>query len=241
MILIFDYFETLLNTRSMDFNRGLKVLWEKYYSDKCTFDEIRVFGEEQFDHMLEYHAEGKEFPFVDEELPLYAEKFGGEVVTLSTDEEADFLMLCNEFEVNPVMDSFLRECSEKGVAMYVLSNSGFRGEALMTILRRFGIGKYFKQLWSSAEFGRIKPCKEFFELAINTALADNPEEKKEDIVFIGDMYETDVKGAYNAGIKAAWLNHKGEEDTENMVTYNITEMGMLKGVYNELQNYFRNV
>ena len=60
MILIFDYFETLLNTRSMDFNRGLKVLWEKYYSDKCTFDEIRVFGEEQFDHMLEYHAEGKE-------------------------------------------------------------------------------------------------------------------------------------------------------------------------------------
>lgn len=28
MILIFDYFETLLNTRTMDFDRGLKVLWE---------------------------------------------------------------------------------------------------------------------------------------------------------------------------------------------------------------------
>ncbi len=228
MILIFDYFETLLNTRTMDFDRGLKVLWEKYYSDKCSFEDIRAFGLEQFDHMLEYHADGKEFPFVADELPLYAEKFGGEVVSLSTDEEADFLMLCNEFEVNPVMDSFLRECSEKGVAMYVLSNSGFRGEALMTILRRFGIGKYFKQLWSSAEFGRIKPCKEFFELAINTALADNPGEKKEDIVFIGDTYESDVCGAYNAGIKAAWLNRKGEEDKKGIVTYNITEMEMLR-------------
>ncbi len=228
MILIFDYFETLLNVISMDFNRGLKVLWEKYYRDKCSFEEINAFGEEQFEHMLKYHAEGKEYPFVDEELPLYAEKFGGEVVSLSTDEEADFLMLCNQFELDPVVEDFLRECSEKGIPMYVLSNSGFRGEALMTILRRFEIGKYFRKLWSSTEFGRIKPCKEFFDLAINTALADNPGEKKEDIVFIGDTYETDVTGAYNAGIKAAWLNRKCEADPEKMVTYNITKTEMLK-------------
>ena len=28
MILIFDYFETLVHNKSMDFNRGLKVMWE---------------------------------------------------------------------------------------------------------------------------------------------------------------------------------------------------------------------
>lgn len=28
MILIFDYFETIVHNKSMDFNRGLKVMWE---------------------------------------------------------------------------------------------------------------------------------------------------------------------------------------------------------------------
>ena len=41
MILIFDYFETLLNSRSMDFNRGLKVFWETYYRDRCSFEEMK--------------------------------------------------------------------------------------------------------------------------------------------------------------------------------------------------------
>ena len=42
------------------------------------------------------------------------------------------------------------------------------------------IGKYFRKVWSSADFGRIKPCKDFFELAIQTALKDNPNEEDND-------------------------------------------------------------
>ena len=162
MILIFDYFETLLNSRSMDFNRGLKVFWETYYRDKCTFEEMKAYGEGLFEVLLSRHKDGYEYPFVREELPLYAEKFGGDVVPLSVEEEADFLMRCNDFELEKGTEEFLAECSKKRIPMYVLSNSGFRGDALMLILDRFGIGKYFNKLWSSAEFGRIKPCREFF-------------------------------------------------------------------------------
>ena len=46
MILIFDLFETLVEDLSMDFNRGLKPLWEEHYKDKCTFDEIKAYGED---------------------------------------------------------------------------------------------------------------------------------------------------------------------------------------------------
>ena len=60
MILIFDYFETIVHNISMDFNRGLKVLWERYYKDKCSFQEISNFGDELFEHMLKVHGEGKE-------------------------------------------------------------------------------------------------------------------------------------------------------------------------------------
>ena len=73
MILIFDFFETLLNIKTMDFNCGLKPLWEKHYKDKCSFEDICKFGEELFVFFQNMHKEGKEFPFVRDELPLYAE------------------------------------------------------------------------------------------------------------------------------------------------------------------------
>jgi putative hydrolase of the HAD superfamily len=227
MILIFDYFETLLNSRSIDFNRGLKVFWEDYYQDKCTFEDIKEYGEELFRVLLEKHKEGEEYPFVKEELPLFAEKYGGSKLDMSVAEEADFLMRCNDFEVDPAMSRFLDACSGRNIPMYVLSNSGFRGGALMEVLMRFGIGKHFKKLWSSADFGRIKPCREFFELAIKTALEENPSESRGNIIFIGDMYDSDVIGAHNAGIKAAWLNKNGGSDTERLAAFNLTSAEQL--------------
>lgn len=64
MILVFDLFETLVEDLTMDFNLGLKPLWEVHYKDKCTFDEIKAYGEELFLHMLDLHKQGLEFPFV---------------------------------------------------------------------------------------------------------------------------------------------------------------------------------
>ena len=125
-----------------------------------------------------------------------------------------------------------------GIPMYVLSNSGFTAEALSIVLERMGIRKYFKKIWSSANYGKLKQGGEFFEMAIEKDLYDNPEEKKEDIIFVGDTYNTDVKGANNAGIDVIWINHKGERNTENLSMHNITNtselvgtvMGLVKGV-----------
>ena len=230
MILIFDYFETILNTKSMDFNRGLYVFWESYYQDKCLFSDMKKYGEDLFEVLMEKHRSGEEFPFVKVELPLFAKKFGGDKVEMSAEEEADFLMRCNEFELDPEIERFLQECSQSNIPMYVLSNSGFRAEALMEILNRFGIGKFFKHLWSSADFGKIKPNREFFELAIETALLENPEEDRGNMVFIGDIYETDVAGAHGAGIKSAWLNKKSESDENGWATYNFASASQLIGI-----------
>lgn len=219
MILIFDYFETLLNSKSIDFNRGLKVLWENYYQDKCLFEDMKEYGEELFRQIMLRHKTGEEFPFVKEEVASFAGKFGGDKTHMSADEEADFLMLCNEFEIDPGMESFLEDCRQRNIPMYVLSNSSFSGDALMEVLNRFGIGKYFDRLWSSADFGRIKPCRDFFELAISYALNENPDAAREDVIFIGDIYDTDVEGAYNAGIKSAWLNKNGGKDEKGRATY----------------------
>jgi len=222
MIIIFDYFETLLNSKSIDFNRGLFEFWRSYYKDKCPFEDMKAYGEELFQVLLSKHKEGEEYPFVKNELPLFAQKFGGDKISMSATEEADFLMRCNEFALDPAIADFLEACEKNSIPMYVLSNSGFRAEALTEILNRFGIGKYFIKLWSSADYGRIKPDTGFFNQAIGTALQDNQSEKRENIIFVGDIYDTDVIGAYNAGIKSAWLNKKGECDIKGLAMYNCT-------------------
>ncbi len=227
MILIFDYFETIALTKVMDFNLGLKPLWEKHYKDKCSFEDISAFGEELYGKLQEYHKKGLEYAFVKDELPEYAAKYGGDVIDMTVEEEAEFLMYCNVMENMPHIPEALEEFEKMGIPMYVLSNSGFTAEALSILLEKLGIRKYFKKIWSSADFGKIKPSKEFFDMAINNALADNPTETKENIVFVGDTYNTDVKGANDAGIDVIWLNHKGEENRDNLKVCSISDTGEL--------------
>lgn len=233
MILIFDYFETLVHNRSMDFNRGLKVFWEKYYKDRCSFADISAYGEELFGHLQEVHKQGLEYAFVKDELPMYAKKYGGETIKMTVEEEADFLMRCNEMEIMPYIKEALPEFDRIGIPMYVLSNSGFTAGALSIALEKLGIGRYFKRVWSSADFGRIKPDREFFEMAIEGALLENPAEGREDIVFVGDTYSSDVKGAKASGIDAIWINHKGERDVENLSVHSISDTKDLLGIVKE--------
>ena len=228
MILIFDLFQTLAEVLSMDFNRGLKPLWEEHYKDKCSFEEIKAYGEELFVHMQSLHGQGLEFPFVRDELPLYAKKFGGDVVSMSIEEEAVFLGRCNEERVYDGLPAMLEHFEKEGIPMFVLSNSGFRAGALQLMLDRLGIGKYFEKVWSSADFGKVKPSAEFFDMAVEEILERYPECTKEDILFTGDTYETDIKGAHNAGLKTAWINRNGAPDINNIATYQLRDITELR-------------
>lgn len=229
MVLIFDYFETLIHNKSMDFNRGLKDMWEKYYQDKCSFEEISVYGEELFQHIQEIHEQGYEYAFVKDELPEYAKRYGGDTIEMTVEEEAAFLMKCNEMEGMPYIPEALAGFDKMGIPMYVLSNSGFTAEALALVLEKLGIRKYFKKIWSSADYGKIKPCREFFEMAIEYVLLENPTETRADIVFVGDTYSTDVKGANNADIDVIWINQKRESNTDNLSVHSIGDTSELVG------------
>ena len=224
MILIFDLFETLVEDLSMDFNRGLKPLWEEHYKDKCSFAEIKAYGEELFVHMLDLHKQGFEFPFVKDELPMYAKKYGGDVVSMSIEDEYLFLSRCNTVRVYDGLADMLDEFFNKQIPMYVLSNSGFRASALQMMLDQHGIGKCFDKVWSSADFGRVKPCTDFFESAIEEILKKYPGSTKDEILFVGDTYETDIIGAHNAGLKAAWINRQNAPDIYGFATYQINDV-----------------
>ena len=213
---------------------------EKYYRDKCSFQEISAYGEELFQYLEELHRQGKEYAFVKEELPMYAKKYGGEIVSMSSEEEADFLMRCNGMENMEHMPETLHEFDRLGIPMYVLSNSGFSAGALSVALERLGIRKYFTKIWSSADYGQIKPCRDFFEMAIKDVLLESSDEKRENIIYIGDTYDTDVVGANAVGTDVIWLNHKGESNRDNLPVYQISDMSELAEVVKGLGEKYCN-
>ncbi len=227
MILIFDLFNTLVEDIRIDFNIGLKSLWERYYKDKCSFDEIRAFGEEVYLRLQDAHKRGLELPFAKGELPLYAEKYGGSVIDMNIEEEAAFLSRSNEVRVFDGLLEMLDLFTQKGIPMFVLSNSVFRAGALRMMLDSHGIGKYFEQVWSSADFGKVKPSAELFEMAVREILDKYPDCTGEDMLFVGDTYDTDIVGAHNAGLRTAWINLKNAPDVKGFADHqirNVTEL-----------------
>lgn len=115
---------------------------------------------------------------------------------------------CNNVEPEKGIEEALKCFTKMGIPMYALSNSGFSSAAVSGLLENLGLRQYFTDVFSSADFGKTKPSKEFFELAINRALEDNPWEEHKDIFFVGDLYDNDVGGVLGAGITPIWINSK---------------------------------
>ena len=93
-------------------------------------------------------------------------------------------------------------------------------------LERIGIAQHFDAAFSARDFGVAKPHSRFFELAAarsGSALSE--------MLHIGDHPENDVTAAERAGMRAVWLNRKGQPwpDPEPP-THEISALGELRGL-----------
>lgn len=86
-------------------------------------------------------------------------------------------------------------------------------------LKTAKIEKYFKEIFGGEDY--IKPDKQAFI----TAAGETP---LEECVMIGDTYELDVMGAYNAGIRPIFMNRKHKENKNNFEE--ITKLSDLKNI-----------
>ena len=79
-------------------------------------------------------------------------------------------------------------------------------EAQSNRLKVAKIDKYFSEIYGGEDF--IKPNKQAFIKAAGDT-------KLEECIMIGDSYNLDVMGAYNAGIKPIFMNPKHKENKNN--------------------------
>jgi len=85
----------------------------------------------------------------------------------------------------------------------VISDTGITpGRVLRKVLEKHDILKYFKTTVFSNETGYLKPSNVMFETALK-----NLGIKSENSIHIGDLLQTDIKGAKECGMKAIWISY----------------------------------
>lgn len=107
--------------------------------------------------------------------------------------------------------------------MFILSN-GFV-ELQSHKMSASGIDKYFDDIILSEEIGINKPRPELFEYALKKTAA-----LLEESIMIGDMFDTDIKGAANIGMEQIYFNPKNKQDHTFAPTYEVKDLLQIKEI-----------
>lgn len=215
-IVIFDLYDTILKDISFNFKDGIKYLHTKYFSDTCTLEELINYADTFLPLYEKRNTEHNEICLIKDEIPLFFDKFN--VNPPSDYEKLDYEIMKEMQKVTLPEDvkNVLEQFYSQNIVMYILSNSIFTGRSTEKLLQEFGILQYFKKVYSSADYGIRKPSAKFYNIAIDEILSENPGLSKKDILYVGNDYNTDIKGASGVGLDAVWYNVNHLPDLDNI-------------------------
>lgn len=227
MIYLFDLYDTVLKDVSFDFQRGMRYLYDNYFSHHCTWEEFQEYENTFYPLYEQRKLDHREVMLIrDEVLPIFTH-FGVAAPPALDELEFQIMDHMQENELLPAVEETLARLHASGCPLYILSNAVFSAGAAGRYLERFGIKKYFKRIYSSADHGTRKPGRNFFDLAVGEILAENPGVCREDILFMGNDYAMDAVGGVMAGLNTVWYNVNHLTNTDGLPVREIDDFRKL--------------
>lgn len=107
----------------------------------------------------------------------------------------------------------IKELHKKGIVLGILSNTRYSRQDMNKALKRLGMDKYFKfAIYSSDDFSSVggpkmcrKPCEYIFKTAIEISRDYIPYIRSSNILYVGDNYSKDMRGAKRMGMQTGFL------------------------------------
>lgn len=209
-----DYFASCEEFVSLYKPHNLE-LWDKYGKDLVTKDFLRI---DRFLYPLLHGS--KVAPL----MPSYATPLYTTLSALAEQMSEDFLNLTTaHFSLLEGAEDLVRYLAQK-YPLTVVTN-GFI-EVQYEKFEKSGLRDCFSHIVLSEEVGYQKPNPRIFEeaLRMNGLSA-------EDVVMIGDSWNSDIQGAINAGIDQIWVTKKQESTTkEQTATYIVSTLQEVKNI-----------
>ena len=215
-VLVFDLHDTLVKEVSFSLQRGYAWLWETYLHSACTLDALNAYTGTFAEDFARRNVDNHEIHLVNDVVRRIFARFSVPMPADETQLERDLIDHTHEVALLDSVRDGLTALAERGIPMYVLSNSIYTENALRHLLDMFGILHLFGGVWSSADYGVRKPSADFFEPVFRDILALHPGLTKADLVYIGNDYRTDVTGAVGVGVDAIWYDAANRPDERGL-------------------------
>lgn len=137
-----------------------------------------------------------------------------------------------QIELDPFMKEALDYCWQEGILLGVITNGPAQHQAEK--VQQLHLDQWIpdERIIISGQVGWMKPQSEIFHL-----LERQLPFSKSEIVYVGDSYENDVKGAHAAGWQSIWLNTRNKKVVQPppLATYEINHRSQLLPLLKEMK------
>lgn len=204
-MILFDYGQTLVAEQKFDGVKGTEAVLQyavknKYHLSaeqiQARANEInREFG--RFDpekrHLFQIEIPNTMF------MPYLYESLGIEIALSNSEIDRVFWDASAPGVPTEGVQSFLRYLQEKNIRTGVISNISYAPSVVARRINRLLPDNAFEFIITSSNYIFRKPNKRLFELALEKA-----DLKPDEVWYVGDQYECDIKGALGAGLMPVW-------------------------------------
>ncbi len=204
-MVLFDYGQTLIAEQKFDGIKGTEAVLQYAAKNKYQLsaeqvqakaNEInREFG--RFDpekrHLFQIEIPNSMF------TPYLYESQGIEIALSNAEIDTVFWDAAAPGVPTEGIKDFLEYLKTKGIRTGVISNIAYDPSVVAERINRLLPKNAFEFIITSSNFMFRKPNKRIFDLALEKA-----ELRPDEVWYIGDQYECDVKGSLNAGLLPIW-------------------------------------
>jgi putative hydrolase of the HAD superfamily len=182
----------------LPFDKFEEAFHANFHFTEVTFEEIEfrhIYTEDRILKVLE----SIKVQITNSDIEILKNKFESEMLN-------DPPLLKNG--VKQTLELLAPECK-----IGLISNTGVTpGKTISKILKEYNILQYFDITVYSDETGLFKPHRKMFEKPL-----DEFNIKPENAVHVGDMLETDVKGANEFQMKSIWINDRNSPRSPEII------------------------
>lgn len=229
-MILFDYGQTLIAEEKFDGVKGTAAVLEHAVKNKyhLTAKQVQEKAEKinrelgRFDpvkkHSLQIEIPNTMF------TPYLYESLGIEIALSNAEIDTVFWNAAAPGAPTKGIEDFLKYLKSKGIRTGVISNICYAPSVVAKRINRLLPDNDFEFIITSSNYIFRKPHKRLFDLALEKA--DLP---PNEVWYIGDQYECDIKGALQAGLFPVW--YIGAIDTpytEDRITLTVTDWTQLR-------------
>jgi HAD superfamily hydrolase (TIGR01549 family) len=200
--IIFDFGDTILHLVSVDWAAGPSKLLQLTNDTKgLSAGDIQLVMDELGHELFPLRDNSTLELRYDSYLRILCETLGITLIIGYTEAAREIWHASMKYLPTEGIQGVLETIGTMGVKMGILSNSTFSETVLREELVKHGIERWFSIIMSSADYGLMKPHHRLIELAVKRM-----ELSREDVWFVGDKLDYDIKGALNFGLLPVWYN-----------------------------------